>query len=71
MCSLSGAVWLYQERQILFFSSPTGNGMEEKNEPPLIKTVRDKKDTLIRKIITRRGNSRYVSGEKTLEWVYD
>jgi hypothetical protein len=37
----------YKGRQILFFSSPAENGMEEKNEPPTIKTVRDRRDSLI------------------------
>jgi hypothetical protein len=41
----------YNGRQTQFFSSSAGNGMEEKNEPPTIKTVSDRKDTLIRKKI--------------------
>jgi hypothetical protein len=53
-CALYLELFGYKGRQILFFSSPAGNGMEEKNEPPTIKTVRDRKDTLIRKTNTHR-----------------
>jgi hypothetical protein len=38
----------YKGRQTEFFSNPAGNEMEEKNEPPTIETVRDRRDTLIR-----------------------
>ena len=76
MCSLSEAVWLQSNlRQILFFSSPAGNGMEQKNEPPIIKTLRGRKDTLIaenkyplRKVtVCDRGKNTYsISGWELL-----
>jgi hypothetical protein len=46
-CVLYLGMFGYKGRQTQFFSSPAGNGIEEKNEPPTIKTVRDRKDTLI------------------------
>lgn len=39
----------YKWRQTQFFSSLAGNEMEEKDEPPRIWTLRDRKDTVIRK----------------------
>ena len=70
-CALYPELFGYKGRQILFFSSPAGNGMEEKNEPPIIKTVRGRKDTLIaenkyllRKVTVcdRRKNAYSMSG---------
>ena len=76
ICSLPGAVWLQSNlRQILFFSSPAGNGMEEKTEPAIMKTLRGRKDTLIaenkyplRKVTVcdRRKNAYSISGWELL-----
>ena len=54
-CAHELELFVYKVRQILLFSSLAGNGMEETNEPPIIKTLRGRKDTLIRKTNTHCG----------------
>ena len=70
-CALYLELFGYKVRQILFFCNLAGNGMEQKNEPPIIKTLRGRKDTLIaenkyplRKVTVcdRKRNAHSISG---------
>ena len=70
-CALYLELFGYKGRQILFFSSLAGNGMEEKTEPVIMKTLRGRKDTLIAKnkyslrkvtVCDRRKNANSMSG---------
>ena len=61
-CAIYLELFGYKVRRMLFFSNPAGNGMEEKNEPPIIQTLRGREDVLITE------NNRMCSEGKRLQY---